>query len=197
MNSLTRKIDGVDRPLYMLLDAKTFVPVKSFVPSNTPDAPATNPDSGVIYAPIMVDDQPQFDPVYQTISSSGAFNDQTGAWEITFKLTDRSKDEVHLAALNAKRAEILKLAPSTDFSETLTIVLAELIRQGKFDLSAVQDSVDKLMTQADTLATNAANLADIDAQIDAGGKPDIAVGYASASADALPVDIGPTGIRTP
>lgn len=193
MKPFTKKIDGLDRPLYMLRDVKTLELLKQFVPSNTMAEPKVDEDSGVEYVPIMIEDKPVFDPNYQRVASAGpVFNDKTFAYEITAVLTDLPQDTVLQNALNAKRREIQKLAPPVDFLEILSTVLAAIVR--KQDLSAVQSSVDALLAHADAMTEFLANLDGINAQIKAGGRPDVQAGYADAAVAIAVDDISPKPI---
>lgn len=197
MIPVIQTIDGVDYPLYVLRRTDDLTVQKSRVRSNAIGDPVTDEDSGLEYLPMMTDEVPDYDPIYQFVVRSEGPNEKTQQWEITLTLQDRPKDEVLKAADDAKRIQIARVAPSDQVAETGLLVLAAVIRAGKFNFTpAEQADADAVVANAAKLSANRDYLATLKAQIDAGGKPDLKDGW-SAVAVAVDVGIDATPLKMP
>lgn len=180
MKPLTRTVNGVSQPLYVLryVDTK-FVTISRAI-SNTLGTP--NPGPNLEYLAILTDDPPDFDQTFTVLTQTEGPNETTvpPQWEIHYVVTDRPKSEQHDAADNAARFQVQAQVPPQDSTEIIVRTLAAVLRDAKgLQLTAGEQAFkDQLMKLAAGLEANAANLADIHAAIDAGNKPDLSAGWA-------------------
>lgn len=176
MKSLTQNINGVEYPLYRLINTSDESPIKDRCISNTLDVP--NPGPGQAFLPISVDDYPTYDSNYSTVEI--VEQNFKGEWQITYLVVDKSKDEMLKAADQAKRIQASSVVSNQDVLEKQLTVIAAVIRASGYKFSPEdQVFVDDILAQSDKLASNRTKLSAAQAAIDLGQKPDLKSGWAA------------------
>lgn len=179
MIPLTRLVNGVALPLYVLRQIADKVVINPRAISNTTSLP--NPGPGLEYLPILTDEPPDNDPTFTVRTQTEGPNEISvpPQWEIHFQVKDRPEAEKLAAADNAKRFEVQKQVPPQDFTEMVVLTLAAVLRDAKgLELTPhEQERKDQLIAVAAKLSQNAANLDDIKKAINDGNKPDLSAGW--------------------
>lgn len=174
-------LNSAGKELYVLRVKSTKVVINPRAISNAIGAPVVDVSSDLEYLPIMVDDRPDNDPVFTTVNTVEAPDEQAGEWLITYDILDRPKDEIKNVASNVKRFEADKHISPADFKETVVFMLSAILRKasGLVLTPDEEASRDRLVSIDAKLVANKNHLADLHAAIDAGQKPDIKSGWST------------------
>jgi hypothetical protein len=177
MTPLTKTVNGVALPLYVLRRISDKFIINSRALSNTTGLPNPGPDQE--YLPILTDEPPDHDPVFTVRTQTEGPNEEDKTWVIGYVVADRPKEEQIAAAENAKRLEVQKHVPPQDSTEMIVLTLAAVLRDAKgLQLTEQEQTAkDKLIEVAGILRRNDDNLTDMKEAIDAGQKPDLSAGW--------------------
>lgn len=176
---MTPLLNSQGQPLYVLRRISDKFVINPRAISNTTGLPNPGPDQE--YLPIMVDPVPDNDPVYTIVTQVEAPNETLTPpeWWITYDVADRPLSERLAAAENYKRFEVQKHAPPEDFTESVLLTLAAVLRLSKgLALTADEQAhADRLVATAAKLSQNAVHAEDLKTAIAGGQKPDLKSGW--------------------
>lgn len=180
MQPLTKNINGVEKPLYVLRRISDGFVFNSRAISNTSEGlPVPGPDQE--YLPIMTETPPDFDSRLNIRTQAEGPNEQAvpKQWEIKYTVTARTKAEKKEIARNIKRAKVQDHLPIQDKDELIVFLLMVVLRDAKgLSLTAREQAMkDKLASMAVKLKSNDDHLKDIEAAIDADQTPDLDSGW--------------------
>ncbi len=175
------------QPLYVLRRISDKFVINPRAISNGLSGPVPGDDQE--YLPILTDAQPDFDSNFTALTREEGPNEVAHTWEITYVVQDRPKEEILAIADNVARFKVQTIVPPSDFTESMVLTLAAILRQtrGLVLTQEEQAYADSLVAQAEKLTNNRNNLADIKTAINAGNKPDLAAGWEVAEAVAVPL----------
>jgi len=174
---LTKIVNGVALPLYVLRRVSDKFVINPRAISNTTGLPNPGPDQE--YLPIMTDAVPDNDPDYTIRTQVEAPNETARQWELKYVVTDRPTAEKISQAENYKRFELAKHVPAQDFNELVLLTLAAVLRDATgLELTPRETALkNQLITIAAAIQKNAENLDAIKAAIQTGQKPDLKSGW--------------------
>ncbi len=182
-------LNAAGQPVYLLRRIADKATINARANSNTiPPAPP-NGGTDYEYLPVMIEDAPDFDPVFTVRTQVEATNETAHTREITFTVADRPKEEQLQAVDNAKRFEVSKHVPVGDFTESTILTLAAILRSAKgLDLNPSEKAaMDRLVELASILQRNADTAEAKKVAVKAGEKPDLSADWEPVPAEvALP-----------
>lgn len=175
---MTPLLNSAGRKLYVLRHVSTgaTINLRAVWPNANEDQPISGLDPDLQYLPILTEGIPDYDPAHFTLAKAEGPNGAGDKWEIKYTTPDRPKEEVKALAENAKRFVVGGIYPQADFTETVVLTLAAVLRQAKgLELTPQERALaDTLIEKAALMRRHDDTLEQLKAQIDAGEKPSFA-----------------------
>ena len=180
MQPLTKTINGVEKPLYVLRRISGGFVFNSRALSNTAEG-LPNPGPDQEYLPIMTEVPPDFDGRLNIRTQTEGPNELATPkqWEIKYTVTPRTKAEKKEVVRNIKRSKVADHLPTQDQIETIVFLLAVILRDARgLSLTPREQALkDKLMVIVQKIKANDDHLKDLEAAIDADQTPDLDTGW--------------------
>lgn len=184
MQPLTKSINGVEKPLYVLRRISDGFVFNSRAISNTAEG-LPNPGPDQEYLPIMTEAPPDFDGRLNIRTQTEGPNELATPkqWEIKYTVTPRSKTEKKDVVRNIKRAKVADHLPIQDKDELIVFLLMVVLRDARGLSLTVREQAmkDKLAAMAQKLKANDDHCKDLEAAIDADQTPDLDTGWQAAT----------------